>query len=184
MNGRAARDGSIEGTGAARLRPGRRGLLAAVGALAAIALGVATIALGSDSRGDDGSADAAEIRRPPSSDPGPSTTTTSRPPARATSDPAAAPYQAVALPFGVSASLPTCTWSPEHGGELQASGTISSTPGTNDFWLVEVFWLQNDRELESQSDFYPLPPGQGTAWRLTVAAPVPPLDLRCALEVS
>jgi hypothetical protein len=185
MDGWAAREAGDGSTAEARRRPGRRGLLAAVGALAAIALGVGAIALGSDSTSDDGTADAAEIRRPPTSSPGPSTTTTtSPPPGRATSDPAHPPYQAVPLPAGISASLPACTWSPDHGGELQASGTISSTPGTNDFWLVEVFWLQNDRELESQSNFYELPPGQATTWRLTVAAPVPPLDLRCALEVS
>jgi hypothetical protein len=84
----------------------------------------------------------------------------------------------------VNATIDTCTWSPDDGGELQASGAIASEPGNDDFWLIEVFWLQNERELESQADLFAVPPGQTTTWALTVEASVPPADLHCALEVS
>jgi hypothetical protein len=165
--------------GGGRLRS-RAVLVAGAAVLAAVlaAVVVGTVVALGDGSGDGRNAAGLGTT---SSRPGPTTTTTL--PA-ATSDPAAPPYQGVPLPRGVNATIDTCTWSPAAGGELQASGAIASEPGNDDFWVIEVFWLQNDRELDSQADLFEVPPGRTTAWRLTVEAPVPPADLRCALEVS
>ena len=102
----------------------------------------------------------------------------------ATADPEDEPYEPVPPPAGVTAALQTCAWDDVNGGELQATGTITAAPDSDDVWLVTVYWLQNDRELSSQTDVYELEPGQTLPWRLTIAAPLPPLDLRCALEID
>ena len=106
-------------------------------------------------------------------------------PNRATSDPEDDPFVPVPLPFGVGgATVDSCTWSSVNGGELQATGTITST-AEDDLWGVEVYWLQNDRELDSQYEIYEFTAaGQTVPWRLTIEAPLPPLDLRCAIIVD
>lgn len=106
------------------------------------------------------------------------------PPGRAVADPDDDPYEPVPLPAGVGATLDSCNWSSANGGELQSTGTISATPETDDVWFVDVYWLQNNRELDSQTEVIELDPGTSQAWRLTISAPLPPLDLRCALEIS
>jgi hypothetical protein len=117
---------------------------------------------------------------------GESTGTPSPPPTdRATSDPEDDPFVPVPLPLGVAgATIDSCLWSPSNGGELQASGTITGT-AEDDLWGVEVYWLQNDRELDSQYEIYDFATaGQTVPWRLTVEAPLSPLDLRCAIIVD
>jgi hypothetical protein len=178
MNGRRDHEGGEGGQGGI----GSRALiLAGAAVLAAVlaAVVVGTVIALTRGAGDDG-AEAAALRSS-SSRPGSSTTTTL--PA-ATSDPSAPPYQGVPLPLGLNASIGACAWSAEHGGELQASGAITAEPGSDGPWVIEVVWLQNDRELESEADLFTVPPGQTTAWALRDEAPVPPRDLRCALEVS
>jgi hypothetical protein len=104
-------------------------------------------------------------------------------PRRAYAEPDDPPYEALPLPYGISATLGSCTW---NGGELQASGTVTAAPEADDgVWFVTVYWLQNDRELDEQFKLYPVEPGQTTAWNLTTAAPLPPAEpFRCALEVE
>jgi hypothetical protein len=153
--------------------------------LAAVVVGT-VVALGDgsgggDARADANRADANQVGGPDSTRSGPTTTATL--PA-ATSDPDAPVYQGVPLPSGVNATIDTCAWSPAHGGELQASGAIASGPDNDGVWMIDVVWLQNDRELDSQADLFAVPPGQTTAWRFTAEASLPPADLRCALEVS
>jgi hypothetical protein len=106
---------------------------------------------------------------------------------RAYSDPEDPVYVGLPLPLGISATLTpgSCTWSSVNGGELQASGTISASPETDDAWFVTVYWLQNERELDDQFEMYEVPPGQTIAWRLTTSAPLPPAEpFRCALEIE
>jgi hypothetical protein len=125
-------------------------------------------------------------------DPAATTTTTApgggpdgaAPSGYATADPEDTPYEAIPPPAGINAALQTCSWESTNGGELQATGTITAAPDSDDVWLVTVYWLQNDRELDSQTEVYELEPSQTLPWRLTIGAPLPPLDLRCALEID
>jgi hypothetical protein len=108
-------------------------------------------------------------------------------PNRAYSDPEDPVYESLPLPFGISATLTpgSCTWSSVNGGELQAAGTISASPETDDAWFVTVYWLQNERELDDQFEMYEVEPGQTVGWRLTTSAPLPPAEpFRCALEIE
>jgi hypothetical protein len=84
------------------------------------------------------------------------------------------------VPDGAGATIDGCRWA---GGQLEAWGTLTSYV-EDDFWSVDVYWLQNDREIASaEGDFidFELPGTQ--PWRLAVPAPVEPLDLRCAIEI-
>lgn len=106
-------------------------------------------------------------------------------PQRAYSDPTDPKYTAMALPAGISAIVSSCAWDAAHGGELQASGTISASPETDDAWFVTIVWLQNERELDQQFKMYEVAPGATVPWRLTTTAPLPPAEpFRCALEVE
>lgn len=107
-------------------------------------------------------------------------------PQRAYSDPTDPPYVGTLMPAGMSAQLTTCAWDAANGGELQASGTLTASPATeDDSWWVDVFWLQNDRELDDQFKLYEVAAGQTVSWRLTAQAPLPPAEpFRCALEVD
>jgi hypothetical protein len=179
-------------------------LITAAVTVATIAIGAGiAVYLNADSDGDAraseiSTSDSTSTSRPAaSSTTTTSTTTTSAPggitgtggtqdPGRfAYSDPDDEPYEPVPTAAGVSATVEACSWSPDNGGELQASGTLRSAPDADDFWIVEVYWLQNDRELDSQSDFFDLAPGASIPWRLTLPAPLPPAEpFRCALEVD
>jgi hypothetical protein len=106
-------------------------------------------------------------------------------PTRAYSDPEDPIYQGIPLPAGISATVGGCAWDAANGGELQASGTISASPDTDDAWFVTVIWLQNDRELDDQFELYEVAPGETKPWRLTTSAPLPPAEpFRCALEIE
>lgn len=106
-------------------------------------------------------------------------------PDRAYSDPEDPPYEAVLLPAGIGAQLTSCSWNAANGGELEASGTITASPETDDSWFVDVYWLQNERELDSQFELFEIAPGETKPWRLTAQAPLPPAEpFRCALEIS
>ncbi len=103
------------------------------------------------------------------------------------SDPTDPPFVGLALPPGITASITpgSCTWTPANGGQLQASGTLTASPTTDDVWFVTVYWLQNERELDEQFDSYDPDPGQTVPWTLTTSAPLPPAEpFRCALEVE
>lgn len=116
---------------------------------------------------------------------GPAPTTTPPTP-MATADPTDPPYVPQPIPAGVTVTLTpgSCRWSPANGGQLEASGTITSA--TDDAWIITAYWLQNGRELdETDSDFYDFDEAAGTTktWQLTTTAPLPPADLACAVEV-
>jgi hypothetical protein len=98
---------------------------------------------------------------------------------RATADPEDPPYQPEPQDPLASMTLAGCVWEPVNGGELQAWGTITSYEEDGS-WFANVVWLQNDRELDEQFELFDFgPPGQTLPWRLTVPAPLQPLDLRC-----
>ncbi len=101
------------------------------------------------------------------------------------SDPTDPPYVGTLMPAGMSAQLTTCAWDAANGGELQAAGTVTASPETDDSWFVDVYWLQNDRELDTTFDLLDIAPGETKPWRMTAQAPLPPAEpFRCALEVS
>jgi hypothetical protein len=106
---------------------------------------------------------------------------------RETTDPEDPPYIPQPLPAGVRATLDLCTWSPVNGGELQAAGTITWLGPEEDSWDVDVYWLQNDRELDTDWTDVTIDmlPGQTSPWRVTINGhPDPPADpFRCAIEV-
>lgn len=106
-------------------------------------------------------------------------------PNHAYSDPTDPLYVGMALPAGIGATVSSCAWNSANGGELQASGTISASPETDDSWFVTIIWLQNERELDEQFKMYQVAPGTTVPWRLTAKAPLPPAEpFRCALEVE
>jgi hypothetical protein len=113
------------------------------------------------------------------------TGTTSPPTPRATADPEEDPFVPVPLPAGLGGvTLDSCFWTQDGGGQLVATGTITSTLD-DDLWGVEVYWLQNDRELDSQYEIYDFEAaGQTVPWRLTIEAPLAPADLRCEIIVD
>jgi hypothetical protein len=102
----------------------------------------------------------------------------------ATADPTDDPYVPEGLPAGTSVTLTSCRWEPANGGQLEASGTLTSA--TDDAWIVTAYWLQNQRELaDTDSPFLDFGevPGTTKTWQLTATAPLPPADLTCAVEV-
>lgn len=118
---------------------------------------------------------------------------TSTSPARNAPDPRDPPdpghaYAPKPLPAGVSATISTCRWVPDGGGELQAEGTITNTAGADDFWLISVYWLQRNQtqneDVENQTDIMELAVGQTLPWHLKIAASSAPPDLSCAFEVE
>lgn len=127
----------------------------------------------------------------------PATTSTTAPPPsalaaavtpatpRATASPALAPYTKVPLPNGVSATMTTCAWQPTNGGQYEAGGTVTNGPSTNHGWTLTIHWLQNDREIATQSAVVPLTAGQSAPWNLTLSAPAAPADpFSCALTAA
>jgi hypothetical protein len=116
---------------------------------------------------------------------GASTGTTAPPTPRATADPEEDPFVPVPLPAGLGGvTLDSCFWTQDGGGQLVATGTITSAL-EDDLWGLEVYWLQNDRELDSQYEIYDFEAaGQTVPWRLTIEAPLAPADLRCEIIVD
>jgi hypothetical protein len=116
---------------------------------------------------------------------GGTTGTTTPPTPRATADPEEDPFVRVPLPAGLGgATIDSCFWTQDGGGQLVATGTITSAL-EDDLWGLEVYWLQNDRELDSQYEIYDFEAaGQTVPWRLTIEAPLAPADLRCEIIVD
>ena len=187
----------------------RRLMLGAGAVAVAIAIAVG-IAIAATSGGDGDSADASdpEPRSSSSSSTRSSTTTSTTtttvpvapttasatPPAPApapgatgATDPASA-YEPAPLPAGVTTTISGCRWVPDSGGQLQAEGTITNVANVDDFFVIEVFWLQRNgnqnEDVASQTELIDLAVGQSLPWRLTQGADGAPPGLSCALEVE
>jgi hypothetical protein len=89
------------------------------------------------------------------------------------------------LPDGVTGTLTACAWDPVGGGRYLASGTITNSPSTNKPWTLTMHWLQNRREIATQSTIVALGAGESKPWTITLAAPTPPADpFACSLSAS
>ena len=97
-------------------------------------------------------------------------------------------YQPVPFPTGISGTITTCKWSASHGGELEATGTITNTAGQDEVWLVTAVWLQRnqtqDEDIALRSDVIDLAVGRSRPWHLSVSASSAPPGLSCALEIE
>jgi hypothetical protein len=103
---------------------------------------------------------------------------------RATANPALPLYTDQALPRGLTGSIGTCAWQGANGGQLLASGTITSSPTTNKSWTLTMHFLQARRELAQSSVAVPIGAGQTKPWTITTRMPNPPPDLVCSLSAS